>query len=187
MPGSSPTIDRREPVSRLKSVDLPTFGRPQTAINGSFRASSGTGFRSVTIWDASNSISRHSCSSSPSRSPRPATLAEFGVRRPTIPSAGRAAFFGVTSGRIVRLLSFSGDRFDTRLAAAFFAAVVASTLRLRGSTAPVVGVDFGARPFFGRVAACRCFLPSRFLSSRCAMSLSSGHRGAFSIIGTRLC
>jgi hypothetical protein len=50
-------------------------------------------------------------------------------------------------------------------AAAFF---VASTLRLRGSTAPVVGATLGARPFFGRVFACRCFLPNRFLSSRCA-------------------
>src|SRR5437868_446091 len=31
MPGSSPTIARREPVSRLNSVDLPTFGRPTMA------------------------------------------------------------------------------------------------------------------------------------------------------------
>src|SRR5581483_530756 len=34
MPGSSPTIERRLPVSRLKSVDLPTFGRPTMATRG---------------------------------------------------------------------------------------------------------------------------------------------------------
>src|SRR6201996_2110746 len=31
MPGSSPTIERRDSVSRLKSVDLPTLGRPTMA------------------------------------------------------------------------------------------------------------------------------------------------------------
>src|SRR5215469_9404235 len=31
MPGSSPTIARREPTRRLKSVDLPTLGRPTIA------------------------------------------------------------------------------------------------------------------------------------------------------------
>src|ERR671926_1655164 len=31
MPGSSPTMDRRSPISRLKRVDLPTFGRPTMA------------------------------------------------------------------------------------------------------------------------------------------------------------
>src|SRR5579862_8397703 len=34
MPGSSPTMERREPVSRLKRVDLPTFGRPTMAKTG---------------------------------------------------------------------------------------------------------------------------------------------------------
>jgi hypothetical protein len=34
MPGSSPTIDRRDPTMRLKSVDLPTFGRPTIAMVG---------------------------------------------------------------------------------------------------------------------------------------------------------
>ena len=34
MPGSSPTMERREPVRRLKSVDLPTLGRPQMAKTG---------------------------------------------------------------------------------------------------------------------------------------------------------
>jgi hypothetical protein len=34
MPGSSPTIARREPTMRLKSVDLPTLGRPTMAIVG---------------------------------------------------------------------------------------------------------------------------------------------------------
>jgi hypothetical protein len=27
-------MDRRDPVNRLNSVDLPTFGRPQMAIRG---------------------------------------------------------------------------------------------------------------------------------------------------------
>src|SRR5580698_747406 len=34
MPGSSPTIDRREPVKRLNRVDLPTLGRPTIAKTG---------------------------------------------------------------------------------------------------------------------------------------------------------
>ena len=62
--------------------------------------------------------------------------------------------------------------------------LVARALRLRGSTAPVVGVTRGARPFLGRVDASRCFLPSRFLSSRCAMGLPSGDaRAPRDIIG----
>src|SRR5271169_4246636 len=35
MPGSSVTIERRVPVRRLKSVDLPTFGRPTITMDGS--------------------------------------------------------------------------------------------------------------------------------------------------------
>src|SRR5579884_3231543 len=34
MPGSSPTIARREPARRLNNVDLPTFGRPTMAMSG---------------------------------------------------------------------------------------------------------------------------------------------------------
>src|SRR5580698_5660792 len=34
MPGSSPTMERREPVRRLNSVDLPTLGRPTMAKTG---------------------------------------------------------------------------------------------------------------------------------------------------------
>src|SRR5579872_2197652 len=34
MPGSSPTMARREPTIRLNSVDLPTLGRPTIAIVG---------------------------------------------------------------------------------------------------------------------------------------------------------
>ncbi len=34
MPGSSPTMERRERVRRLKSVDLPTLGRPTMAKMG---------------------------------------------------------------------------------------------------------------------------------------------------------
>src|SRR5437660_1071119 len=39
MPGSLPTIARREPTSRLNSVDLPTFGRPTMASRGTFASS----------------------------------------------------------------------------------------------------------------------------------------------------
>src|SRR5690348_15681792 len=35
MPGSSPTIARRSPVIRLKSVDFPTLGRPTITTVGS--------------------------------------------------------------------------------------------------------------------------------------------------------
>src|SRR5690348_15774566 len=38
MPGSSPTMERRLLVSRLNSVDLPTFGRPTMATSGKFSA-----------------------------------------------------------------------------------------------------------------------------------------------------
>src|SRR5579864_6819084 len=38
IPGSSVTIDRRVPVSRLKIVDLPTLGRPTITTEGSFSA-----------------------------------------------------------------------------------------------------------------------------------------------------
>src|SRR5580704_8910767 len=34
MPGSSPTMARRDPVRWLNSVDLPTFGRPTMATRG---------------------------------------------------------------------------------------------------------------------------------------------------------
>src|SRR5215831_4398087 len=34
MPGSSPTIARREPMIRLNNEDLPTFGRPTMAMVG---------------------------------------------------------------------------------------------------------------------------------------------------------
>ena len=36
IPGSSVTIERRVPVSRLKIVDLPTLGRPTMTTDGSF-------------------------------------------------------------------------------------------------------------------------------------------------------
>ena len=34
IPGSSVTMERRWPIKRLKSVDLPTFGRPTIAMSG---------------------------------------------------------------------------------------------------------------------------------------------------------
>src|SRR5665213_2503393 len=170
MPGSSPTMDRREPVRRLNSVLLPTFGRPQTAISGSFSDSA----LSVTVDNCAAIASASRQSSSPIFS-RPATLEERGVCRPMIPSAGRV----LCAGRSVFLVSNSGERFDTSLALAATAFLVASTLRLRGSTAPVVGATLGARPFLGRVFACLCFLPNRFLSSFCAIGVPAfRHRSA---------
>ena len=171
IPGSSPTIDLRDPVSRLNRVLLPTFGRPHTAISGNSRASALS--VSVTICEASSSISRQSSSSIRSR---PATFSDRGVCRPTIPSAGltnfgrtaAAGFFGAAPGRIAFRFSLSGDCFVTREALSAAARLVERIFLFRGSTAPVVGVDFGARPFFGRVLACLCFLPNRFLSSRLA-------------------
>jgi hypothetical protein len=46
MPGSSVTIERRVPVRRLKSVDLPTFGRPTITMDGSLAVILFTGSRS---------------------------------------------------------------------------------------------------------------------------------------------
>ena len=69
--------------------------------------------------------------------------------------------------------SFSGDCLVIREALSTAARLVERIFRLRGSTAPVVGVDLGARPFFGRVLACRCFLPNRFLPSCLATEMSN--------------
>src|SRR5439155_26309219 len=134
---------------------------------------------SVTICDARSSTSRQSPSSIRSR---PATFSERGVCRPTIPSAGRAklgraiaaGFFGGAPGRIAFRFSLSGDCFVTREAFSAAARLVESTFRFRGSTAPVVGVALGARPFLGRVLACLCFLPNRFFP--CAICLSAFRR-----------
>jgi hypothetical protein len=41
MPGSSPTMERRSPTSRLKSVDFPTFGRPTIATSGTSAPTAG--------------------------------------------------------------------------------------------------------------------------------------------------
>jgi hypothetical protein len=97
-------------------------------------------------------------------------------------------FAAAPSPRNGLLDSNSGDLREILFAAAFFAAAVEITFRFRGSTAPVVGVDFGARPFFGRVAAVLCFLPNRFLSSRCAIAHAFfRHRSASIIIGSEWC
>jgi hypothetical protein len=93
-----------------------------------------------------------------------------------MPSAGLTCFtrgavpFGVLaeaapSVRMVFRFSRSGDCLVIREALSAAARLVEKIFRFRGSTAPVVGVALGARPFFGRVDACLCFLPNRFLSS----------------------
>src|SRR6185437_8201792 len=50
MPGSSPTMERRVRVSRLKSVDLPTFGRPTIATKG-HRSSADDTLRRLPLFD----------------------------------------------------------------------------------------------------------------------------------------
>jgi hypothetical protein len=62
------------------------------------------------------------------------------------------------------LLSLSGDCFVTRAAFSAFERLVERIFLFRGSTAPVVGAVLGARPFLGRVLACRCFFPNLFFS-----------------------
>src|ERR1700721_3742318 len=62
IPGSSPTIDRRLPVSRLNSVDFPTFGRPTMAMTGASvetvrRASAGTRPSRIASLGAASGIS----------------------------------------------------------------------------------------------------------------------------------
>ena len=173
MPGSSPTMERREPVRRLKRVDLPTLGRPQMAMRG--KAVAGCrllvgGWRDISEASCSARSQARSSAASVSGSGRP-MLAELGVWRPTIPSAGevRAAGFlgaGVRGaagwaledlGAMVRRDSFSGERVGVRRFFSCSARLAARVLRLRGSTAPVVGVTRGARPCLGRVDAWRCF------------------------------
>ena len=82
-------------------------------------------------------------------------------------------------GAMVRRDSFSGERVGVRRFFSCSARLAARVLRLRGSTAPVVGVTRGARPFLGRVDAWRCFLPSRLRSSRCAIGGFSETLGAW--------
>src|SRR6516225_1903486 len=47
MPGSSPTMARRDPTSRLNRVDFPTLGRPTMARVTSFGALAGRGIGSL--------------------------------------------------------------------------------------------------------------------------------------------
>src|SRR5580698_10348676 len=57
IPGSSPTIDRRLAVNRLKSVLLPTLGRPTIATRGSFAAPAFTGTTDLRYVGKGNSSS----------------------------------------------------------------------------------------------------------------------------------
>ncbi len=73
------------------------------------------------------------------------------------------SFANPWSVAIVRRCSNSGLRVGVLAAFAAAAFFAANSLRFFGATAPVVAVARGAdRPIFGRVLACRCFLPSRF-------------------------
>src|SRR5882724_8244133 len=57
MPGSSPTMARRDPIKRLKSVDLPTFGRPTMASKGTrFVAFSGIRFSQTAFPEQAGSL-----------------------------------------------------------------------------------------------------------------------------------
>ena len=100
MPGSSPTMERREPVRRLKSVDLPTLGRPQMAMSGRRRLEA-AGFEVRSSWRESCSASRQArISARGSGSGRP-MLAELGVRRPAMLSAGRRGLLASSDGEAV--------------------------------------------------------------------------------------
>ena len=160
IPGSSPTIDRRDPVSRLNSVDLPTFGRPQIAISGSCPRLRALGHGRPS---ARQSASASRQSSSPMFS-RPATLDERGVCRPTIPSAGRVALRGPQRLLGLKLRRPLRHQLGLRRSCLLGRQHLALA-RVDGSGRRS---DFGARPFLGRVLACLCFLPNRFLSSLCA-------------------
>ena len=147
IPGSSPTIDRRVPVSRLNSVLLPTFGRPQIATSGSSAHR-----RTRSLSPSAKPAAQHRAIFLSIRS-RPATFADRGVCRPTFPSAGRAQLRTRRRSRLLRRshpgriafrLSRSGDRFGTRAAFSAAARFVERTLRFRGSTAPVVARSAGA-------------------------------------------
>src|SRR5271155_3793851 len=92
-------------------------------------------------------------------------LVECGVWRPRMWSAGWGCFLrGVGDagdaaerawGLGARVLrdSCSGERVGVRFFFSRAARLVARALRFLGSTAPVVGVTRGARPFLGRVEA----------------------------------
>ena len=189
MPGSSPTMLRREPVRRLKSVDLPTLGRPQIAMSG--RALAAACSMVTDCWRARSSASRQSASWPSAgaevmrrrRPPEPLPARSFAAccseaarkLRPTVGLESSAAM-GLRDSK-------SGERRETRLAAACLAFFAASSLRFFGSTAPmrvapVVAGDFGARPFLGRVLACRCFLPRRFAAFFAAMGRPLPTHGA---------
>ena len=173
MPGSSPTIDRRDPVRRLNNVDFPTFGLPQIAIKGNASAAALSVETDCCI--AASSAARHCASSF--KSPLGAVFVAAPSRRAGLPLSPRARSAS-PSGAIVFFDSNSGERRDTSFFAASFAFFAAITFRLRGSTsparvAPVVGVARGARPSFGRVLACRCFLPKRFAAFFAAIDSSA--------------
>src|SRR5580658_4103653 len=61
MPGSSVTMERRVPVRRLKSVDLPTLGRPTMTSDGSATEPAGNpaaGSSSVDVIAIESTVSR---------------------------------------------------------------------------------------------------------------------------------
>src|SRR5215469_2515464 len=158
IPGSSPTIDRREPVSRLNSVDLPTLGRPQIAISGDL-----VSIVAIVPWLRRLSVLYRLASSSASRQSRSSSPTSLAGRETAVSKLLGAR---VVSPRSVFRPSCSGERFGSRFSFSDSACFAPSSLRLRGATAPIVGATFVARPFLGLVLACRCFLPNRFLSFR---------------------
>ena len=175
MPGSSPTIDRRVPVSRLKSVDLPTFGRPQIATSGrvvsaAMSASSPMPAPAPTWFRfRSTAALGHGdlCRELRAESLRLPPLQLFRVdlerSRPTRRTGSVDASVLRRDGPLAFELRRASWCFGRLRPPTAF--LVASFLRALGATAPVTGVTRGALPFFGRVLACRCFLPSRFLPS----------------------
>ena len=119
MPGSSPTMERREPVRRLKRVDLPTLGRPQMAMRGEVRRfeAARSGWRGRAGRRGVRRRARRGCRRG-IRVRGGRCWRSCGVWRPTIRRSGGAggllAGGGVCLGAMVRRDSLSGERVGVR-------------------------------------------------------------------------
>ena len=175
IPGSSPTIDRRVPVMRLNSVDLPTFGRPQIATSGISAATLDAPSLASINSEAKLSSSRSSRSpcrlpAPPSRSVALGFLLSFAssVSRSCSARSSEPWPRPADESRSVRAPSSltdrsrSGLRFGVLAAFASAAFFELSALRFFGATFAICAPVRGAFPFRGRVLACRCFLPILF-------------------------
>ena len=170
MPGSSPTMERRDAGEAIEEGGLADVG---AAADGDQRA--GRGLRRGLGGEVE--LSGEDFGFAPGAEFRRRIRFRRGRCWWSVESGGRRCRRwgrpclgeGVDFGAMVWRDSFSGERVGVRFFFSSSARLAARVLRLRGSTAPVVGVTRGARPFLGRVDASRCFLPKRLRSGRCAM------------------